>query len=114
MARPWREVRRRMSPEDEARSKRGIATELKKLRTGRLITQTQLSTALRMNQGAISKLEQRSDMYLSTLRNYVEALGGQLEVKAVFPNREIVLENNGPGKPKKKASSVRARNSRAA
>jgi len=40
-------------------------------------------------------MEKRSDMYLSTLRSYVEAMGGQLEIRAVFPNGEVVLEQLG-------------------
>ena len=37
-------------------------------------------------------MEQRSDMFLSTLRSYIEAMGGQLDVRAVFPNGEVVLD----------------------
>lgn len=42
-----------------------------------------------MNQGEVSKIEHRTDIYLSTLAGYVEALGGKLEIRAVFPNREM-------------------------
>jgi hypothetical protein len=37
----------------------------------------------------VSKIEHRTDIYLSTLAGYVEALGGKLEIRAVFPNREM-------------------------
>jgi hypothetical protein len=38
-------------------------------------------------------MEKRSDMYLSTLRSYVEAMGGRLDIRAVFPEGEVVLEH---------------------
>ena len=43
-----------------------------------------LVAALHVNQAAISKLERRTDMYVSTLRKYIEAMGGELEIRAVF------------------------------
>jgi hypothetical protein len=46
-----------------------------------------------VNQGAVSKPEKRSDMYLSSLRSYVEAMGGHLDLRAVFPDGEVVLED---------------------
>jgi hypothetical protein len=42
-----------------------------------------------MDSGNISKLEQRTDMYLSTLRGYVEAMGGALKIRAVFPDGDV-------------------------
>ena len=42
-----------------------------------------------MNQGEISKIEHRTDIYISTLAEYVEALGGKLEIRAVFRDREM-------------------------
>jgi Fe-S cluster biogenesis protein NfuA len=45
-----------------------------------------------MDQGNISKLEQRTDMYLSTLRSYVEAMGGALEIRAVFPDGDVKID----------------------
>ena len=44
-----------------------------------------------MNQPAVSKLEQRADMYVSSLRSYVEAVGGQLKIVAEFPEGEIAI-----------------------
>jgi hypothetical protein len=44
---------------------------------------------LGVNQGEVSKIEHRTDIYLSTLAGYVEALGGKLEIRAVFPDREM-------------------------
>ena len=98
MANKWRDIRRTLPDESEARIKARVAEELEKLplaemRKARLMTQNRLAELLQVNQGAISKLEKRSDMYLSTLRSYVEAMGGQLEIRAVFPNGEVVLEH---------------------
>jgi predicted transcriptional regulator len=73
------------------------------------LTQTRLAEILRVNQAAISKMEQRTDMYLSTLRSYIEAMGGSLEVRAVFPESEILLEHIGSeGAPIASAAVMRA------
>jgi DNA-binding XRE family transcriptional regulator len=98
MATKWKDVRRTLSPEREARIKNRVDAEigrlpLSELRKARLMTQNRLADLLHVNQGAISKMEKRSDMYLSTLRSYVEAMGGHLDVRAVFPDGEVVLEH---------------------
>ncbi len=56
------------------------------LRDSQGVTQTQLAKSLGVSQPNISKIERNENVYLSTLGNYVAALGGHLEVKAVFPN----------------------------
>jgi DNA-binding XRE family transcriptional regulator len=69
------------------------AAELATLRDLRLAssrTQQELAQALGVGQDTISRLEQRSDMLLSTMRRYVEAMGGQLDLVASFPNRPSV------------------------
>ena len=98
MADNWRNVRRTLSPEREARIKNRAETEihglpLVELRKARMMTRNRLAELLHVNQGAISKMERRSDMYLSTLRSYVEAMGGHLDIRAVFPSGEIMLEH---------------------
>ncbi len=62
---------------------------LEELRKARQMTQAKLADALGVNQGEVSKIEHRTDIYLSTLADYVEALGGKLEIRAVFPDREM-------------------------
>lgn len=64
---------------------------LMQIRQARQLTQTSLAEMLGVPQSAVSKLEHRTDMYISTLRSYVEARGGSLEIKAVFPDAEIVI-----------------------
>lgn len=65
------------------------AMPLDELRRARQMTQVRLAESLGVNQGEVSKIEHRTDLYLSTLSEYVEALGGTLEIRAVFPDREV-------------------------
>lgn len=69
-----------------------IAEELtlRELREARKRTQVELGERLGIKQAAVSKLERRADMYLSTLRNFIEAMGGSLEIVARFPDRPPV------------------------
>ncbi len=55
------------------------------------LTQQQLADTLGVSQANISRIEHEDDLYLSTLREYVEALGGDLQIKAVFEDQEIYL-----------------------
>jgi transcriptional regulator with XRE-family HTH domain len=69
----------------------GVMT-LYQLREARNLTQVSLAKVLNVNQGAVSRMEKRTDMYVSTLRNFIRAMGGQLQVKAVFPEGEVQIE----------------------
>src|ERR1017187_6984042 len=97
MAHKWRDIRGTFSPEQEAeiarrvREAAGVMT-LYQLREARSLTQVNLAKVLNINQGAVSKMEKRTDMYVSTLRNFIQAMGGQLQVKAIFPEGEIQIE----------------------
>jgi len=69
---------------------------LKDLRQAAQQTQEQLAATLGVRQDTISRLEKRSDMLLSTLRHYIESMGGKLELIAQFPNRPpVVIEHLG-------------------
>ena len=69
---------------------------LKDLRLAAQQTQEQLAATLGVGQDTISRLEKRSDMLLSTLRHYVESMGGKLALVAQFPNRPpVVIEHLG-------------------
>src|SRR3984885_7673287 len=59
---------------------------LDELRNAKRLTQAVMAEMLDVPQSSISRIEQRADMYLSTLRNYVHALGGVLQIQAVFPD----------------------------
>src|SRR5262245_56130650 len=65
------------------------AMPLDELRKAREMTQAKLAETLGVNQGEVSKIERRTDMYVSTLASYIEALGGRLEIRAVFQDQEV-------------------------
>ena len=97
MAHKWKDIRRTLSPELEEQTRReveaiGEALKLNQLREARRLTQANLATILSINQGSVSKLEKRTDMYVSTLRSFIEAMGGQLQIKAVFPEGEVRID----------------------
>jgi transcriptional regulator with XRE-family HTH domain len=97
MARNFNELRAKMRPESrarvEARVKEALkAMPLEELREAREMTQTQLADVLQVSQGAISKVERRTDMYISTLRSYIRAIGGDLQIRAVFPEGEVLID----------------------
>jgi DNA-binding XRE family transcriptional regulator len=77
----------------EARADELFAEEmsLKDLRKARQMTQERMAELLGIGQEGISRLEKRSDLLISTLRNYVARMGGQLELVARFPDRPPVL-----------------------
>lgn len=64
---------------------------LQEIRTRRGVTQAEVAGRMSMQQAALSKLENRKDLYVSMLRGFVEALGGKLEINIVFPNEKISL-----------------------
>ncbi len=76
----------------ETRAAQLIAEEmsLRDLRRAHKLTQQRMAKALSIGQDGISRLEQRSDLLLSTLRGYIEAMGGSLTLLAEFPDRQPV------------------------
>src|SRR6266436_3041269 len=64
------------------------ALALSELREAQDLTQVELAKKLGIDQGAVSKIERRTDMYLSTLQNVIAAMGGELELTARFPSGE--------------------------
>ena len=94
MAKHIKDLQAKMSPESRARSEATadrliLEMALDELRAARALTQEYLSTLLGVQQAAVSKLERRADMYVSTLRHFIEAMGGQLEIRAVFPEGDV-------------------------
>jgi DNA-binding Xre family transcriptional regulator len=92
--RKFSELVQRMSPDRqrsiENRVRQSLAAmPLDEIRRARKMTQAKLATELGVNQGEVSKIEHRTDIYLSTLAGYVEALGGKLEIRAVFADGEV-------------------------
>ena len=74
-----------------ARTAELVAEEatLRQLREARERSQEEVAKTLHIKQAAVSKLERRADMYLSTLRRFIEAMGGKLEIVARFPNHAV-------------------------
>lgn len=64
---------------------------LQELRQARRLTQQQLAESLHINQASVSKMESQSDMYVSTLRRFLEAMGGELHIIASFPDGEFLI-----------------------
>jgi len=63
---------------------------LHQLRKALELTQPKIAEDLHMGQGDVSKLERRTDMYVSTLASYLQAVGADLEIRAVFPDGRAV------------------------
>src|SRR5580698_2303843 len=96
MPKNFNSLRARMSPTAQQRSRllaakyrSGMA--LDELRQARELTQVHLSKILGVNQAAVSKLERRADMYVSTLHDFVKAMGGELKITAKFPEGTIEI-----------------------
>ena len=101
MAIKWNALKHKSSPRVRANLKRKAHAELDrigfhKLRLARQQTQVALAERLNIAQGAVSRMEKQSDFLLSTLREYVGALGGQLELRVVFPDADFVIETLAP------------------
>ncbi len=71
--------------------KRMSGMALNELRRALSLTQVELASTLEMNQAAVSKMERQSDMYVSTLRRLLAAMGAELKIMASFPDQEIQI-----------------------
>jgi transcriptional regulator with XRE-family HTH domain len=96
VAKKFKDLRDKMSPEARAASEEKATVyskemALDELRTARRITQESLAKVLGVKQSAISKIERRTNMYVSTLESVIEAMGGRLEIEAVFPDGKVKL-----------------------
>ena len=95
MAKNFQELRTKLTPAaraaSEAEHQRLIQEmSLHQLRKARELTQTKIAEDLHMGQGDVSRLERRTDMYVSTLASYLQAVGADLEIRAVFPDGRAV------------------------
>ena len=94
MGKKFRDLRAAMPPERQKRAHQRAQEmlaemPLRELRRARHLTQEALAKTLRSKQAVVSKLERRADMYVSSLRSYVEAMGGELEIVARFPDGAV-------------------------
>jgi DNA-binding XRE family transcriptional regulator len=96
MAKPFSELRERMTPERQKDNERKAgellaAMPLQELRKALSLTQEQLAEELGISQAAVSKMENRPDVYIRTLARFVEAMGGTLQVTANFPQGSVCI-----------------------
>jgi len=99
MARNFRELQAKMSPEARAKSMAQAQRTLElmtlhELRRARKLSQTELAEGMHISQGDVSRIEIRSGMKISTLDNFVNALGGKMEIHAIFPEKTVTLMMN--------------------
>jgi transcriptional regulator with XRE-family HTH domain len=95
---PWREIRQtrsKLTPEERARIDAEVIADVQRmrlpeLRKARQLSQATLADLLCMSQGDVSRLERRTDVYVSTIRRYLEAAGGRLRILAEFPDAEPI------------------------
>ena len=95
---PFIKLRAGLSPEAAAEASRKLAAlraemPLHDIREAMRLSQTQLAETLGVAQPAIAKMERRTDMFVSTVRRFVNALGGELHITATFPEGTVEITN---------------------
>lgn len=96
MAKSFKTLRDKMTPERRKKNEESAYQmlgdlALQELRKSLDLTQEQVADIMKLHQAGISKIEGQADIYVSTLRKYISALGGQLKLVASFPDREVVI-----------------------
>ncbi len=104
MAKNFRLLQARMSPEARARSQAKAEAMIREMPLAKLramldLTQEMLAERLQVRQAAVSKIERRADMHVSTLQQVVKAMGGELEIRARFPQGDIRISRPVPIDP---------------
>lgn len=92
------ELRSRMKPEAQAEAKaESLRLEedmnLAELRKALKLSQDEIAQTLQIGQGSVAKIEKRADMYVGTLRRFIEAMGGELEIVARFGSNTVRIKN---------------------
>jgi hypothetical protein len=100
MARKFHELVVKLPAEARARAEAKAAKliaeyALDELRQGRSMTQARLADIPGKDQSVISRIEKRTDMYVSTLAEFIRAMGGELEIRAVFPEGSVRIRRFG-------------------
>ncbi len=111
MATKWKDLQHKSSPEVRVRLKNEAHAELQRLGLGKLRQarqQTQMALAERLDvpQGAISRMERRSDLLIGTMRHYIEALGGRLELRAIFDDGAFEIDTLTTEKPRQRKTGA--------
>lgn len=96
MSKPFNDLISRMPAERQKRIKQKAKMlknqmALAELRKALELTQGQLAKTMNMNQAAVSKFEHQSDLYISTLRKILAAMGAELKIVAQFPDADVVI-----------------------
>ncbi|MFT5700286.1 MAG: DNA-binding transcriptional regulator YiaG [Desulforhopalus sp.] len=97
MAKSFKLLKDKLSPESQERIEKRVQELLKEmplaeLRQARQMTQEQIAQTLKIKQASVSKMESQADMYISTMRKYIEAMGGELEIIAKFPDGNVKVD----------------------
>jgi DNA-binding transcriptional regulator YiaG len=95
---PFSKLRDRMSAEAKERIEAKVEQvsremDLAEVRRALKLSQEELAETLHVGQAAVAKIEKRTDMYVSTLRRFIRAMGGELDIVARFPDRSITIKN---------------------
>jgi ribosome-binding protein aMBF1 (putative translation factor) len=98
MAKKFSELRAKMTSSAREQAQQQTQTmlaemPLHELRRARGLSQKMLAETLHVQQPSVAKMERRTDMYISTLRSHIEAMGGELEVVAKFPDGTVKINN---------------------
>ena len=100
MAKSYESLRKKMTPASRARAEKMTRQHLAEmpiheLRRAMQLSQEQLAYKLGTKQANVSKVERRTDMYISTLRSYIKAVGGELQIIAHFPDGDVMINQFG-------------------
>ena len=94
----YADLRARMSPEAQSAAdvearRLGAEMDLAEVRRALKFSQDELAQTLQIGQGSVAKIEKRTDMYVSTLRRFIEAMGGELDIVARFPGHSVKIKS---------------------
>jgi len=98
MAKPFNLLRNKLSAESRIRIEERVNAALAEmplaeLRQARKFTQQQIAETMNIKQASVSKMESQTDMCISTIRKFIEAMGGELEIIAKFPEGSVKVDN---------------------
>jgi predicted transcriptional regulator len=87
-----------MTPEAQAAAEAeavrlGEHMDLAEVRRALKLSQDEIAQTLQIGQGSVAKIEKRTDMYVSTLRRFIPAMGGELEIVARSPDHAVAIRN---------------------
>src|SRR5207245_3608132 len=100
MAHKYAELRAKLSPKGKKISQELYAQHVEEMALNELrealdLTQEQLAELMKVSEVAVSRMERRPDLYVSTLRRVIKSMGGELEVREVLSKRKVEVNHNG-------------------